>query len=108
MPQKTNQTESTSTDIKDAIGSYYLFWIGLLILGLSVAALFINTEWVFKSYMEAVLTHGSNDSDAARFLYEVELKLLEFALWLKKLPVAIKITGVVVGGLISLVHKPND
>ena len=96
--KKQNETEET---IKK-ISSYFLKWVGIVMCILCAVSFFITTEWVLKTLMETEREFRISDSDASKFFYYFQLYILEFAIWLKKLPLIIKIIGFIVGILICV------
>ncbi len=86
--------------IKDIL-SDCLKWIGIVVCILSLVSFFISSEWIIKTLFEVEMEHSiMDDSDASTLIKKVEIYMLEFAFWLKELPVVAKIIGAVVGGII--------
>jgi hypothetical protein len=90
------------SDFQD-IFSDILQWAGLIIAGLSIAGLFVSSEWLIKASYETMTEFGSNDSEASSFLYKVFIEILNFSSWLKVLPTGYKISGIIIGGLLLII-----
>ena len=82
------------------ITSYFLKWIGIVVCVLCAVSFFINSEWVAKQILETQMNYSNDDSEAANLLYKMEVFMIDTAIWLKKLPTSLKITGLVLGGLL--------
>jgi hypothetical protein len=90
------------------ITNYLLMWIGIVLCFLSAVGFFVSTEWAVKFIIEHELEFGTNDSEASKLIYLIGVKLVETALWLKKLPVIVKIIGVISGGILWLKYNEAD
>lgn len=60
----------------------------------------MSTGWLLTQAINASSEFQNNDSDAANLLFKIEMIMLDVALWLKNLPVATKVIGIIVGGLL--------
>jgi hypothetical protein len=87
-------------DTVKEITSYFLKWIGIVVCILCAVSFFINSEWVAKQIIETQMTYSNDDSEAANLLYKMEVFMIDAAIWLKKLPTSLKVTGLVLGGLL--------
>jgi hypothetical protein len=50
--------------------------------------------------LQSEVDHRLNDSSASNFLHTVEFFIIDLLIWLKKLPIAAKVAGLIVGGII--------
>ena len=82
------------------ITSYFLKCIGIVVCVLCAVSFFINSEWAAKQILETQMNYSNDDSEAANLLYKIEVFMIDTAIWLKKLPISLKITGLVLGGLL--------
>jgi hypothetical protein len=82
------------------ITNYLLMWIGIVVCVLSAVSLFISTEWAINFLIENEIEFGNNDSDVNILFTKIGYKMVEFGLWLKKLPIYIKIIGIISGVII--------
>lgn len=96
---KSNDQAEIDETIKQ-IGSHLAMWVGIVVCVVSVIAMFLSTETLAKQLIETEMSYANNDSDAATFLHTLEMTLIEFGVWLKKLPIGAKIAGIVVGGIL--------
>ena len=67
---------------------------------LCAVSFFFNSEWAAKQILETQMNYSNDDSEAANLLYKIEVFMIDTAIWLKKLPISLKITGLVLGGLL--------
>lgn len=102
------QQQVENEDVLKQIFSYFAMWVGIVICVLSALSFFISTETMLRWLLEAEIEHQGNDSDASTILYNLQIKLLELGIWLKDLPLAAKIGGVVVGGLLWFSNADHD
>jgi hypothetical protein len=98
---------NTQNDISKEISNYFIKWIGIVICILSLVGFFISSDSILKLIFEMEADHKINDSNAGAFLYSIELFLLNLLIWLKKLPVAAKIVGIIIGGLLWFTHNED-
>ena len=96
---KSNEQIELDDTVKQ-IGSNLAMWLGIVVCVLCVVALVISSETLLRLLIETEMNYTNDDSDASNLLYTVETTLLEFGIWLKKLPVGAKIAGIVVGGIL--------
>jgi hypothetical protein len=87
-------------NIVNEISSYLLMWLGIVICILCAVGFFISSEWLLTQSINTSYKYRNDDSDAGNFLYQVEIIMLNIAIWLKNLPVVAKIIGVIVGGIL--------
>jgi hypothetical protein len=83
-------------------------WIGILICGLSVIGFFISSDNISDFFWETLsINQTQGDSNASEFLVVIILFLVSVLVWLKKLPIAAKIIGFIVGGIIWLIYADD-
>jgi hypothetical protein len=99
---------NNSEDTKVEITNYFLKWIGIIICTLSVVSFFISSEWALNFLIENKIEFGQNDSDVNRLFANLSANIVVFALWLKKLPIIIKIIGIISGGVLWLIYNDYD
>ena len=87
------------------ISSYFLKWIGIVVCVLAVVSFFIDSESLTKMILQSDVDHRLNDSSASNFLQTVEFFIIDVLIWLKKLPIAAKVTGLIVGGIIWFMNN---
>jgi hypothetical protein len=87
------------------IRNYFFKWIGIVVCLLAAIGFFLNSESLTKMILESDLNHRLNDSSASDFLYTIESFIIDMLIWLKKLPIAAKVTGFIVGGIIWLMNN---
>ena len=92
--------KQNQNDTANEIISYFLKWIGIVVCISCAVSFFINSEWVAKQILETQMNYSKDDSDAANLLYKMEVFMIDSAIWLKKLPTSLKVTGLVLGGLL--------
>ena len=95
-----NYNDNSGEDTLRAISSYILMWIGIVMCVLCAAGFFVSTDWLLTQAINASSEYQNNDSDAASLLFKIEMIMLDVALWLKNLPVATKVIGIIIGGLL--------
>ena len=98
-PQPNLIENSDEADVKE-ISSYFLKWIGIVICVLAVVSFFLDSESLTKMILQSEVDQRLNDSSASNFLHTVEFFIIDVLIWLKKLPIAAKVTGLIVGGII--------
>ncbi len=98
-PQPNLIENSDEADVKE-ISSYFLKWIGIVICVLAVVSFFLDSESLTKMILQSEVDQRLNDSSASNFLHMVEFFIIDVLIWLKKLPIAAKVTGLIVGGII--------
>jgi hypothetical protein len=111
FPEDKNKLVNDKSDLEEVsneISNLFLKWLGVIICVLSLVGFFVSTEWAVKFIIEHELEFGTNDSEASKLIYLIGVKLVETALWLKKLPVIVKIIGVISGGILWLKYNEAD
>lgn len=96
----SNNLQSEQDETVKEISKYLMMWVGIVVCVLSVVSFFLSTETLLRLLLETELEHVGDDSDASSLIYNIEMKLLELGIWLKGLPLAAKISGTVLGGLL--------
>ena len=96
----SNNVQSEQDETVKEISKYLMMWVGIVVCVLSIVSFFLSTETLVRLLLETELEHVGDDSDASGLIYNVEIKLLELGIWLKGLPIAAKISGTVLGGLL--------
>jgi hypothetical protein len=96
----SNNLQSEQDETVKEISKYLMMWVGIVVCVLSVVSFFLSTETLVRLLLETELEHVGDDSDASSLIYNIEIKLLELGIWLKGLPLAAKISGTVLGGLL--------
>ena len=96
----SNNLQSEQDETVKEISKYLMMWVGIVVCVLSVVSFFLSTETQVRLLLETELEHVGDDSDASSLIYNIEIKLLELGIWLKGLPLAAKISGTVLGGLL--------
>jgi len=99
-----NQEENIAKEIT----SYIFKWIGIVVCVLSICSIFISTEWILSIILESKKDFGLDDSDAGVLLKKILYSIAKLGLWLKNLPIYVKISGIVFGGIIWLANNNND
>jgi hypothetical protein len=99
---KLNDNQSTfqEENISREITNYIFKWIGIVVCVLSALSIFVTTEWIVSIILESEMEFGQDDSDASAFLKNIGYIMAKIGLWLKKLPIYAKISGIVIGGII--------
>jgi len=82
-------------------------WIGIVVCVLSICSIFISTEWILSGILEIEKDFGQVDSDAGVLLKKIGYLIAEFMLWLKNLPIYVKISGIIFGGIIWLSNNDD-
>lgn len=98
-----NQEENIAKEIF----SYIFKWIGIVVCVLSICSIFISTEWILSGILEIEKDFGQVDSDAGVLLKKIGYLIAEFMLWLKNLPIYVKISGIIFGGIIWLSNNDD-
>jgi hypothetical protein len=88
---------SQDENIEKEISSYLLMWLGIVICILCAVGFFISSEWLITQSINTSNEYRNDDSNAGNFLYQIEIIMIDIAIWLKNLPVVAKIIGVIVG-----------
>lgn len=94
-------------NIAKEITSYIFKWIGIVVCVLSIGSIFISTEWILSIILESEKDFGQDDSDAGVFLKKIGYLIAELGWWLKNLPIYVKISGIVFGGIIWLSNNED-
>lgn len=89
------------------ISSYFLKWIGIVVCVLAVVSFFIDSESLTKMILQSDVDHRLNDSSASNFLQTVEFFIIDVLIWLKKIPIAAKVAGLIVGGIIWFMNDDD-
>lgn len=107
FPGDTDKIIETDSTVK-IIGVYLLFWVGVIILSLSLIGLFIDSTSIIKMSNEVVEINFENDADTTHFLVVVLVNIVHLLVWLKELTLGIKLGGVIVGALICYATYEED
>jgi hypothetical protein len=107
FPSDTDKIIETESTVK-IIGVFLLFWVGVIILSLSLIGLFIDSTSIIKMSNDVVEINFGNDSDSTHFLVVVLVNIVHLLVWLKELTLGIKIGGVIVGALICYTTYEED
>ena len=102
-----NHSNFKEDNVVRGIYNYYIKWLGIIICSLCVFSFFVSTNWIITLIKETNQEYGRTDSDASKFLYTIGIYIAEFGYWLKKLPIFIKVIGIVVGGIIWVTHNED-
>jgi hypothetical protein len=89
----SNENDNT---INEIIRDFFK-WIGICLCALSAIGFFINSSDIEEMIRETIHDYISDDSDAAKFLFKVQMKLSFFLGWLKSRPVVVKILSFALG-----------
>jgi hypothetical protein len=107
FPSDTDKIIETDSTIK-IIGLYLLFWVGVIILSLSLIGFFINSISIIEQSNTVIKTYADDDSNASSFLFWVEVNLINIAVWLKELSLGVKIGGAILGAIICAATYNDD
>ena len=104
--QQKNKDENAAVfnDIKRQI----YFWLGILIALICIGGFFLSSDWINDTYRSTMSELDNNDSDIGNILTQLTGYLLDFAIWLKALPVWTKIIGIIVGGAIAILNHDDQ
>ena len=103
MEQQENNDLKENLQVTHILLKQLFFWIAFIVCALCIFAFFASTDWI-----NSTLDFKKNDSDAGSLLNELASYLLNFAMWLKELPVWLKIVGASAGGAIAFFSYKDD
>ena len=103
MAQKKIHTEENTYQ---EISNYFIKWLGIVVCVLSLIGLFINSESILKLYYEAQ-EFRNDDSNIAQLLFSITSLILKVLVKLKKLPIAAKVIGLILGGILWITHNDD-
>jgi hypothetical protein len=107
MKQKNNDAQENAQVFK-AIRRYILFGAGILLAAICIGGMFLSSDWINETYRSSLSDLNNNDSDAGSFLTGLTSYLLDFAIWLKELPVWGKMIGAIVGGALVFFNHDGE
>jgi hypothetical protein len=106
--QQQNKYTNEKAEVYNEIKRQVFFWSGILIAAICISGLFVSSDWIKDTYHSTMSELDNNDSDAGNILTEALSYILDFAIWLKELPIWIKILGAFGGGAIVFFTYKDD
>jgi hypothetical protein len=108
MSQKKKNDQGEYDEVLNDIKRFALLFGGGLLCAFCIGGLFISSDWINDTYHNTMSELNNNDSDIVNILTEALSYILDFAIWLKDLPVWTKIIGALCGGTIVLITYYDD
>ncbi len=100
--------DAENRDVLKSILLMVVFFTGAIMCAMCAVGFFVSSDFIAEAYYGASKKYSGYDSDAASFLYSVEMYMLRVTAWLKGLSMTVKIAGMVIGGIMMTIGSDWD
>ena len=103
-----NPTIDDVKEIANDVGLTFIIWFGVILIVLGATGLFISSTYIIELQATTIETYVGDDSDISILLFTVELYFVQILAWLKELPVGVKIGGIIIGLILTIIASHDN